>query len=158
MARNQTEIDDNEDVRPEFLRRKEVESQLRERINELLTAEPSKLPALTIEVQRLRVAVLLLREMENQITDQNTYREVALLNRLLSGKDIESEAEKKKSMEDADKAARVLEAQGISPESAHRMAKALASVLPAGTGGTEHGTRLIPDDDLNADEPDETAD
>jgi len=126
----------------------EAKAKLAVLTNELLTAQPARLPGLTIEIQRLRVACMLLREVENNIADSNTYREVALLNRLLTGRDIESEAEKKKSVEDAEKAARVLGARGVTPASAHRILKILNSVMEEGRGGEQS----------EPDEPDETAD
>lgn len=92
---------------------------------------------------------MMLREIEKDLSDPNTYREVALLNRLLTGHDIESEAEKRKSVDDSEKAARVLVAKGVTPESAQRIAKVLSSLR--GDMGEPSG----PDDP--DDEPDETA-
>ncbi len=155
-------MDDRDESQAPILTLAEAKRLLADKVQELVHAEPGRIPALTIEVQQYRVAVMLLREIENEITDQNTYREVALLNRLLTGRDIESEAAKKKSVEDGERAARVLEAKGISPESAHRMMKALSSVLtPGGATGEPNEPRraaLTADDDPLADEPDETAD
>lgn len=148
------EIEDQlPDERPLTVER--AEQLLRAKTQELLTAEPARIPAITLELQRLRVATQVLRELDAKGVDPNTYREVALLNRLLHGRDIENEAEKKKSADEAERATAVLRARGIEPESAQRIMKVLQSVVGAGVvDDRESLDEPEPDDDPGAEPAD----
>jgi len=129
---------------------------------ELLDAPVGRLPALNIQVQRLRVLVILLREVETGVSDSNTYREMALLSKLATGTDFESEASKEQQVEEEAKATERLMARGIQPEAAQRISRVLQSVIGAKemgftpkviTGPSPASFKLDDDDDELDDDP-----
>lgn len=109
----------------------EARELLKNKSLELLECPVGKVAALTIQIQRLRVLVIILREVETGVSDANTYKEMTLLNKLLTGKDLESEASKEQQVEEEQKATARLEARGIAPESAQRITRILQSVMGA---------------------------
>lgn len=130
----------------------EAREQLRRKSLELLDAPVGKVAALTIQVQRLRVTCAILREVETGVTDANTYKEMTLLNKLVTGKDLESEATKEQQAEDEAAATARLEERGIAADSAQRITRVLQSVM----GARDVGPRPIDDDkdrDESADDP-----
>jgi hypothetical protein len=104
---------------------KEVNLQIEHLVGDLLTADEKDIPKLTRQGQRLRVASLLLREIVMDLADPTTYRELTLLNKLLTGHDPEEEAAK----EDAELEAAEVEARlagvGVNPAAAGDLVRAL---------------------------------
>jgi len=59
---------------------------LRHKTVALLKADPVTISGLTREIQTLRVICQMLQEIEVGVTDPNTYREMSLLNRMVTGR------------------------------------------------------------------------
>jgi hypothetical protein len=111
---------------------------LNEKVRELLAATPETIQTLTLDIQKLRVAVSILREQgPGGETDPSIYKDMALLNRLISGQDLESTAQKQAQEKAIADAAGRLEQKGISPASAGRILKVLSAVMAGGRGGED---------------------
>lgn len=129
----------------------EAQEMLRGKTNELLSCPPDKtFFKLTIDVQRLRVACSLLREIETGVAEPNTYREMSLLNRLVSGATFESDDEKAEEDARIKVAEDVLTARGLTPDAAGRILKVLQSAAK--------GEKREPDDFGGEDEADNDPD
>ena len=131
----------------------EVTQRIKEKTGELLSAPPQHIPALTLELQKLRIAAMVLRETENGVSDPNTYKELTLLNRLMTGRDLETEAERQAAAAETDEAEKVLERKGISPESARRILRVLSVIAPPSTGLSDEEP---PEPDDEPSSPDES--
>lgn len=100
---------------------------LREEAQKLLTADAKTLPQLTRRIQRLRVVMLILQEVERGTSDPQVARELNLLNKLMStyGDGWAAEDEKVRQRE----AEVALRERGIDPASAARLLRALEAVM-----------------------------
>lgn len=104
---------------------------LRAKVLELLPAPPAAIPALNVEILKLRIICMVLREVELNILDPSASKEFALMNKMLTGKDLDAEAERKQTIEEEQAASTVLAARGIKAESATRILRALTSIMSA---------------------------
>jgi hypothetical protein len=77
------------------------------------------------DLQRARVTKLCLKEIVTDLADPTTYREMTLLNRLITGHDPEEEAAKRMDAEAELAAQGRLDAIGVDPESAGDLVRAL---------------------------------
>lgn len=120
---------------PESLQ--EVLDLLKSKAKELLFCTAQRVPALQQEIQKLRIVAALYREMmPNALPDRDLYKEMNLLNRMMTGKDLEVEAERRQAEEDADRATeRLKKNYGLNPQSANRIARAITAVV----GGKNDG-------------------
>ena len=105
-----------------------VKQRIQEKSVALLSAEPAQLPTLTQELQRLRVAMLMLREIVEDVADPTTYRELSLLNKMITGHDVEQEALRKEQVLGEQEAVDRIAKVGLSPESAGSMVRVLQSL------------------------------
>lgn len=115
---------------------------LRTKALELLGAGPARVSQLNVDIQKLRIICMVLREVELGVSDPNTYKELSLMNKMLTGKDLE--VEDRQTAEDEAQATAALESRGIKADSAARMMRALTSIML-------EKAAVLPDD-----EPDET--
>lgn len=107
----------------------EVQELLKTKAKELLFCQPQNISTLTQEIQRLRIVAALFSEIENRLQDPNLYKEMNLLNRMTTGKDLESEQIRRRADEEIEAAREKLERHyGVSPDSANRIARAIATV------------------------------
>lgn len=120
---------------------------LRAKALELLDAGPARVSQLNIDIQKLRVLCMVLREVELGVSDPNTYKELNLLNKMLTGKDMEADENRQTAEEEASATA-ALESRGIKAESASRMMRALTSIM------LDKAT-VLPDDDDEPPDPGE---
>lgn len=102
-----------------------------------MTAEPKMVAELQMEIQRLRVVHMVLREVESSVFDPNTYKEMNLLNRMFTGRDLETEADKKDSAEKEAAASDKLQKLGADAGQAQRIARVLNSVMGVGVDNGE---------------------
>jgi alanyl-tRNA synthetase len=110
--------------------RDQVQQLLKKKACELLLAQPQQVPELQQEIQKLRIVHSIFKEIENDFNDPNLYKEMNLLNRMMVGKDLESEAQKQKSTREQEEAATKLkDSYGMSPEAASRVARVIASIV-----------------------------
>lgn len=106
-----------------------VKELLKSKAQELLFAQPQRVPALQQELQKLRIVLGLFREIESGAVEKDLYKEMNLLNRMMVGKDLEQEAERTRADESiAAAAARLRDGYGVSPQSANRIARVLGVV------------------------------
>lgn len=112
----------------------DVQAQYKRKVGELLTATPAQTPRLIQEIQRLRLVVLLLKEVEAGQANEATYRELVLMTRMM-GKPTGAaqEPEENSTQDDAEEE---LEALGIEPRRAADLLKIFERIAPAG-GGVE---------------------
>lgn len=89
------------------------------------TAEDKEIPRLMRELQRARVAKLCLKEIVTDLADPTTYREMTLLNKLITGVDPEEEAAKRMQLEEELAAEDRLSKVGVDPERADGLVRAL---------------------------------
>jgi hypothetical protein len=128
----------------------QVREALKAKLQELLKADASRIPALTLELQRLRVAAIMLKEMDEGVVDPAAYKELALLNRMIANSDVEGEAARQESEQDMARASRLLAERGVSALSAQRIIRVLtaASATPeAPAEEADDVTDLDPDAD-----------
>jgi hypothetical protein len=104
-----------------------VQKTLKAKLKELLHAEPSKIPGLTLELQRLRVAAMMITEMDEGVADPATYKELNLLNRMITNADLEGDAARVESEADIASATKLLTERGISRQSAQRITRVLTA-------------------------------
>lgn len=109
-----------------------VQEQINEMTERMLTAAPRDVPTLQYELQKLRVASIILRENRNGVSDPNAYKEMRLL--VTMSKGIDDSPEKDSALE-TEEVARRLEERGINPESANAIAKVLGSVIRSSRTG-----------------------
>lgn len=128
-----------DDVAPPLTLDDAVEK-LRLKVSELVTAGPARVSGLNVEIQKLRIICMVLREIEMGVSDPNTYKELSLMNRMLTGKDLEAEAERQQTGIEETAATAALENRGIKAESASRILRALTSVLAAHDKGDDDDT------------------
>lgn len=113
---------------PETLQ--DVQALLKKKAQELLYAPPQHINEIQQEIQKLRVTAGIYREIADNFSDPNLYKEMNLLNRMLTGKDIESEAEKRKIQRESSKASdKLRQNYGLDPESAQRIARVIQGVV-----------------------------
>lgn len=103
----------------------DVKRTIQDRSAEMLVAEPSHVPRLAQELQRLRVAMLMMREIVEDVADPNAYRELTLLNKMMTGHDPEQEALRKEQILAEEEATERMARVGLTPEGASRMVRAL---------------------------------
>lgn len=113
------------DARAELTR---VRAQIQEKTAILLTADPSDIAQLTQELQRLRVASLMLREIVEDVADPNAYKELKLLKDMMSGLDPEEEARRRESEQAEADAAQRLAGHNMTPERASNLVRALTAL------------------------------
>jgi hypothetical protein len=103
---------------------------LKMKAQELLFAQPNRVSALQQEIQKLRIVASLFREIEGNVSDADLYKEMNLLNRMMVGRDLDTEADRRKAEEHIIRTSQKLkDNHGMSPASAHRIAKVLGSVV-----------------------------
>lgn len=129
----------------------DAQAMLRQKAQELVTAPMEKVSGLNMELQRLRVLCVLMREAETGVLDPNSYKEMALLNRMVAGTDLESEADKQKRAEQEEAATATLEKRGVKPDSARRILRVLTSVLSKDANHDNPLDDTEPPDDEQAD-------
>jgi hypothetical protein len=105
-----------------------VKQHIQAKSSELLLAEPGQLQTLTQELQRLRVAMLMLREIVEDVADPTTYRELNLLNKMITGHDPSEEALRKEQAQGEQDAVERLANVGLTRESAGGMVRVLQSL------------------------------
>jgi hypothetical protein len=114
----------------------EVLELLKTKAQELLFVQPARVPALQQEIQKLRIVASIFREIEHSVNDRDLYKEMNLLNRMMVGKDLEQEAERRRADESIAAAAdKLRDSYGVSPQSANRIARAISAV--GGMSGPE---------------------
>jgi hypothetical protein len=106
----------------------EVKQQIQQRSTEMLLAEPSQVPQLAQELQRLRVAMLMLREIVEDVADPNAYRELSLLNKMMTGHDPEQDALRREQETAEAEASERLSRVGLTVERAGSMVRVLESL------------------------------
>lgn len=111
---------------------KNVKGQIHELTMKLLTAEPAQLPAMTQRLQRLRVSMLMLREIVEDVADPNAHRELTLLQKMMAAESQVSpedpdDQETKQREAEADARGRLAE-MGVSPESAGQLVRVFQSL------------------------------
>ena len=106
----------------------EVKQQIQQRSTEMLMAEPAQVPQLAQELQRLRVAMLMLREIVEDVADPNAYRELSLLNKMMTGHDPEQDALRREQEEAESEATERLSRVGLTAERASSMVRVLESL------------------------------
>lgn len=111
----------------------------------MLSATPETIQTLTLDIQKLRVAVALLREQRDGAADTSIYKDMALLNRLITGNDLEGSATRQKQEEAIKGATDRLAERGIGPDSATRIARVLSAVMAGGEKALEDDEGAEPD-------------
>jgi hypothetical protein len=107
----------------------DVKSLLKQKSKELLFAQPAKISFLQQEIQKLRVVYRIYREIEDNIVDDDLYKEMNLLNRMTTGKDLEGDAERRDADLAIERAATTLrEKHGLELGSANRIARIIGTV------------------------------
>lgn len=105
---------------------KECRTRLKELAKEMLSASPTRLKALGLEIQRLRLAEKLFTEAEEGTSDPDTYRELSMLNRMLAGEDdLEDPTGDEARLAEAEA---VLAGRGIDPARARRLIRTLENL------------------------------
>ena len=117
---------------------REAKDRLREKVNELSTADPARTRTIAVEIQQLRIAMYLLQELETGTPNPDIYKELSLLTRMTTGKGLNEVPSEEPLDEDRE---RLLADRGLDPVAASRIARVLASVMERGDYGS-----LQPDD------------
>lgn len=136
-------------VDPDAVTVLDLRKKLRSYAVELLTAGPTRVKQLGLEIQRTRVAEKLLTEADEGTSDPDTYKELSMLNRMLAGEqDLDDPTGDEAALAEAEK---LLADAGINPDKARRMLRAMESLntpaeeddrgRPAGPEGAERGRR-----------------
>lgn len=94
----------------------------------LRTAADADIPKLNREVQRARVAMMVLREITTDLADPTTYRELTLLNKLVA--QVEGDLEETVELE-AQKATDRMAEIGVSPTQAEGLVRVLNALMSA---------------------------
>lgn len=144
---------------PEPLTLEQAQQKLNSKVQALLSADPKTLPNLVVEIQTLRVVCMLLAETKegNTVFDANTYREMAMLNRMIGkgGTGLEDD-DPNGALEDikleADAEARLAK-RGITRDGAARLARVLGAAISR-AGAPANTVPAPPEDDDEGDEPD----
>jgi len=97
------------------------------RVRELQSSDIKNVASLTADIQRLRLAVILLRELSRDQEDPNAYRELGLLSKIAVGRD--EDEEERVAEEDLTAIEGRLKSQNVNPEGAMRIARLLSSVM-----------------------------
>jgi hypothetical protein len=105
-----------------------VKQQIQLKSAELLEAEPAQMQHLTQELQRLRVAMLMLREIVEDVADPTTYRELSLLNKMITGHDPEQEALRREQQQGQQEAEERIARVGLTPAGAGSMVRVIQSL------------------------------
>lgn len=120
----------------------EVQELLKSKCGELLFCLPQRIPSLQQEIQKLRVVARIYKELESEVVDEDLYKEMNLLNRMTVGRDLESEADRRRADEEIASASEKLRSTyGVNADSAQRIARVIGAVA----GRTEIAGR---DDDI----------
>ena len=119
-----------------------AKTDLRNLTMELQAPDARRVRPLTLRIQRMRVAVLLLQEAHTGIADPGTNRELNLLNKLVTGRGLD-EMDEQEAREEAQARAKALEDRmrdrGADPAAAQRIARALQAVMRAPAATTPEG-------------------
>lgn len=107
-----------------------LQTQLQAKITELLDAGPDRIRVLSAEIQRLRVAIGLLREIKSDSVDSALYRELSLLTKMLTEDDLDKMQKEHNETQSEERANR-LQRLGLDPLQATRMARVLTTVAAA---------------------------
>lgn len=105
-----------------------VQQDLRVLAEKLRTAADADIPKLNREVQRARVAMMVLREITTDLADPTTYRELTLLNKLVA--QVEGDLEETVELE-AQKATDRMAEIGVSPTQAEGLVRVLNALMSA---------------------------
>lgn len=120
----------------------EAKGELNKLCRELRTADAKRVKPLALQIQRLRVTILLLQEAHSGIADPSTYRELNLLAKMVEDKGLddmtEQEARDAAQQVATEREAR-LAARGGDIASANRIVRLLQSVM-----STPHGPDSTP--------------
>ena len=127
-----------------------VKQQIHDLTMELMSAEQVKVPELTQRLQRLRIGMLMLREIVEDVSDPNAHKELHLLQKMTDEADPE-EGEDEQEQSADDERRRRLASVGLNPDNAGgmvRVFRALETIMsqPAAPLPTD-------DDDLSPDQP-----
>lgn len=107
----------------------QAQDMLRAKAIEYVDASPARVSTLNVEIQKLRIICMVLREVELGVSDPNTYKELNLMNKMLTGKDIEGDADRQQTEQEEAEATAALEKRGLKAESAGRILRALTAIL-----------------------------
>jgi len=122
----------------------EVKQSIQEKSASMLTAEPKEVPLLAQELQRLRVSMLMLREIVEDIADPNTYREISLLNKMMTGLDPEEDAKRREQQQGEMDAQERMTDAGLDPERAGSIVRVLESLKSVMESQSNGRARLDP--------------
>lgn len=121
---------------PEPLTITSAKQRLEAKLEELQTTDIKEIPRLTIDIQRLRVALMILKERESKETNPNVYREMSLLTRMIKQTDLDGDTDEEREQR-AQTASDKLEKAGVTAAGARAVIEIFRKM---GHGG-------IPDDD-----------
>ena len=128
-----------------------VKQQIHDLTMQLMTAEQKEVPELTQKLQRLRIGMLMLREIVEDVSDPNAHKELHLLRKMTDEANPEDDEEEQERMDDDERRHRLLSV-GLNPESAGGMVRALQALEKV----MEAPPKPLPDDD-DSQSPDEPA-
>lgn len=94
--------------------------------------------------------MLALREIAMDLADPTTYRELTLLNRMLTGHDPEEDAARQAQADEEEAGRQRLEDIGLEPESAGSMVKALSALERIMRGEGTSALAVMPKDEPTA--------
>jgi hypothetical protein len=107
-----------------------VKAQIHQLTMDLLTADPVQVPAMTQRLQRLRIAMLMLREIVEDVADPHAHRELTLLQKMMAGQSGQSDGERPEQQEE--QAARErLTSVGVDPAAAGQLVRVLQALQAA---------------------------
>lgn len=110
-----------------------VKKQIHELTMKLLVAASGEVPVLTERLQRLRISMLMLREIVEDVVDPNSYKELALLKKMIDGAEPdEGEEEEQEKTADRERRERLANV-GLNPDNAGSMVRVLRALEAAMT-------------------------
>jgi hypothetical protein len=125
----------------------EAKAELNKLSRELRTADAKRVKPLALQIQRLRVTILLLQEAHSGIADPSTYRELSLLAKMVEDKGLddmtEQDARDAAQQVASEREAR-LASRGGDIASANRIVRLLQSVMNDGSSLKPHGPDSTP--------------
>lgn len=136
----------------------DIKRRIKAETQKLLKASGPALAAITRKLQRLRVAKMLLVEVDGA-SDPNVHRELTLLNKLLAAEGASNDdASAQDEAASRQRAQDLIQARGGSPQSAENIARVLSSVMLRGqqtAASALSPAEAITDDDLDNPKVDE---
>jgi hypothetical protein len=113
-----------------------VQSAILEKNRHLLSCNEVELPKIARELQRLRVANIILNELVTNIADPTAKQEIGLLAKMLNGRQESGEGTTDDEALEAAAAADRLRGLNIDPDSADNLARGLRALQAVMRGGT----------------------